>query len=111
MKRGVVTKHSFADVLAVFLSQVSRHPSGPSVLLLLFPCRPPAIFRFIVSVIVDAVQSLTLWRRSHVSKEIFEHLPPSSANLYPSTAVVVPSGIFRVSASLDHVCPNAVSWR
>ena len=78
------------------------------VLLLLFPCGPAAIVRFVVAINVNAVDcGFREWARAHVSQECGE-VAPFSADLYPTPTVVLEHGPPMVFAPTTHVEPRAV---
>ena len=68
---------------------------------------PTAIFRFVVSIVVDAVNRLAVWTFSYVSKKCLK-VVPSFANLNSSAAVSVIPFVRRVLATLDHLEPTFV---
>ena len=68
---------------------------------------PTAIFRFVVSIVVDAVNRLAVWTFSYVSKKCFK-VVPSFANLNSSAAVSVIPFVRRVLATMDHLEPTLV---
>jgi len=71
-------------------------------------CRPATIAQFITALIVDAVNALALWPLTHVRKEVREALAPLPAVAYPDTAsaVILPTDVFRVGATLNHHPPG-----
>lgn len=87
-----------------------------AVLKLFFSCRPPAIRRFIVSVVVDSVQCSICWAFAHVSKKIKEPsiwfvpsiCPPAVADSYSTSTPIMIIRKFFVVASLNHRGPTVV---
>ncbi len=77
------------------------------VVVLLKACRPTAIVRFIVPVIVDAVDAVLRRRaRTHVGIEICE-VVPSLTDLDPAPAIVGELVIGGVDAALADATPDA----
>lgn len=68
---------------------------------------PPAILRFVVSVVVDSVEAMR-WCRSlsHVSKEVFKAVLPAVADGNSSTAVPSKACVLLVRAPLSHHLPD-----
>lgn len=58
-----------------------------------FPIGPNAIFRFVVSIIVDAVKSCAWWPFAHVGEERCERIAPPVAHLNSTTTIVAVSDI------------------
>lgn len=77
---------------------------------LLLPCSPPAIFGFIITVIINAINGKTLWPKAHVRKEIVKNFPPF-AYRYPSSSIIVVVCVLWVIASCSHRGPNIVFSR
>lgn len=74
----------------------------------LFPmCDPSAIPRFVVSVIVNAVQLFSFRFLSHVSKEVYKYFP-SVTDSYSTSTVVTINRRFRIRASLNHIGPTSI---
>lgn len=73
---------------------------------LLFCSRPTTVFGRIGTVVVDAVERVTLRRlTAHVSKKIFVDGPPF-ANSNASTAIAVIAVAFWIVASVAHANPS-----
>lgn len=79
----------------------------PSVPRLVLVARPLAIARFIVTVVVDTIQTCTWWLFAHISKEVGK-CKPRSINFYTTPTVVGIAGIFRISATLRHSYPRMI---
>lgn len=97
----ILQDHRFAveryDVVASIMTQ------------LLGSCRPNAVCRTIVSVVIDTIQRVFWrWSPSNVCKEIRKSVfsKPAITNSYPSTTVIVEPDVFRVSAPFTHSAPN-----
>ena len=71
---------------------------------------PSAIFRFVVSLIVNTINRRAAGALPHVGKKVLKNLPPV-ANGYATPAVVVERGVFRILASVAHGRPTAPSRR
>ena len=78
----------------------------------LFRCRPSAIPRLIVSVVVDSVKEMNaFWFIAHISQEIREALSPAFANSdSTSTAIFVACGARKITA-LAHASPRSIFRR
>lgn len=78
---------------------------------LLFPCRPTAIARLVVSVIVLPIQGVIVGRSlTHVSQEVLKPIAPapSLADANASTVVARVGHLQSRSASLVHAIPETV---
>jgi hypothetical protein len=76
---------------------------------LLFGRGPAAIFRFIVSIVVNSFKGERfVWFPSHVSKEVAKTGAPSFANSDPSASISRPVPIIRVFASGFHGGPRNI---
>lgn|SRR3990167_5267902 len=83
-------------------------PLAALVFLLLFPCGPAAITRFVVSVNVNTVDcSVGEWAGSHVPQECSE-VAPFFADLYPATSVILEHGAPTILTTTAHVDPCPV---
>lgn len=82
------------------------------VIALLRICSPSAIFRTIVSVYVDAINTM-LWRRTftHIGKKILKRVTPTVANSYTTCAVVFIMAIVRVVTFLLYRLPCFIFGR
>lgn len=99
-----------SQVSSTHRSAVNDHPPVIATIVRLF-CyrRPSTIGRFVVSVIVDAVNRvLQGWSRPHISHEVVESCitKPSIANCDASAAIIGILLIRCVSASTNHCSPN-----
>jgi hypothetical protein len=72
---------------------------------------PAAVSGFIVSIVVDAVNTVSSgWSWTHVEKKIGEAVDtcPSIADCNASSPITWPSGRFAITATTPHVLPRAV---
>lgn len=75
---------------------------------LFFPSRPAAVSRFVVSIVVDAVERVAIRRfRSHIRKKV-RKCTPTIANRDAPTAVILPVPRAGIGASLNHSIPSTV---
>ena len=83
----------------------------PRIAVLLLGSSPPAIFRAVVTIVVDAVNGM-LGRRfaSHVIKEAVK-VVPSFANPYPTTTIIAVSNIVGVVTTIFHCSPRIIFRR
>jgi hypothetical protein len=77
------------------------------VFVLLRPCRPSTVGRFVVSVVVDAVKRQTGWLLAHVSEKVFKAVQPSVAHGYAAATVVFKFFDVWIVAARFHVGPRA----
>ena len=78
---------------------------------LLFPGAPLAIARFVVAVIVDAIEGEPERPLAHVREKSFERVAPTIADGDAATAVIAPVLMPGVKAALLHRIPTAIGWR
>lgn len=74
--------------------------------------RPSTVGRFVMAVVVDAIQRVFrsgTW--PHIGVERGERVPPSFAHCNSATAVIMKSGIARITAALFHGRPDVVFRR
>lgn len=89
--------------------KLARRSPLPFVGLLLSVCRPSAIIRRIISVIVYPVNRMFFCgRASHVGKEVTK-IVPSLANLYTPAPVVFEMFVISISTSLAHRNPDVIN--
>jgi hypothetical protein len=81
-----------------------------SVLGLLSACRPSAVARFVVAVVVDTLQRPAIRHRSHVVNEGLEGGSPAFANGDAASSPHVKSERSRVVASRLHLRPRFAFW-
>jgi hypothetical protein len=75
---------------------------------LLLRCRPTAIFGGIVAEVIDSFNACT-WRAwTHVCKEVFKRISPTTANFNPTCPVFVVAGMILVVTSAFHRAPSTV---
>ncbi len=89
---------------------VPGDPSGSAVVSsLLALCSPAAVFRGVVSVIVDAVNRVFIRRSfAHVCEEVVKRCLPSIANTNSPAAIVGVSSGRRDGASLPDASPGHI---
>lgn len=76
--------------------------------LLLVPCSPSAIFRSVISIIVNTVNRMFICRTwPHVGNKVVEQ-EPSFANGNPSTSVMLKEFYIRISAASLHCTPSKI---
>ena len=93
----------------VHFSAERLNPSGTASLVhaLLVACGPAAVVRFVVAVIVDAIQRVAWgWTLTHVSEERRVVHPPATHG-DASASVVGVVAVFRVQASAFHPIPDS----
>ncbi len=74
---------------------------------LLAPCRPSAVCRFVIAVVVDAVNRMIRRRSmSHVGQECLERLAPSVAHANAASAVIAPFVGSGIHASFADTKPH-----
>ncbi len=71
---------------------------------LFFSCRPSAILRGIVTIVVDALDAVLGRRITHVGIEVFKRLP-TLADLNATRTVVMVRGAARILTSVFHTSP------
>ncbi len=92
-------------------SIIRDHSIAAGVSILLRCRRPAAVFRAVISVVVNSVETMAWrWARSHVLKKCLERQPPF-ANDNPSPAITIESWVMSIVASLKHSGPHAILWR
>lgn len=74
---------------------------------LLFSRCPSAISRFVVAVVVDAVDCESSRFRTHIREEVFKLLPPF-ANCYSTPAVILEALAFGIATAVKHRTPRVV---
>ena len=91
------------------LSKILNAPTARTLITrLLQDCGPSAIPRSVRPVVVDAVDAVTLWARTHISKKCRKGIDPFVADGYSSTAVAFVSLVVSVQASSLHSVPNSI---
>ena len=73
-------------------------------------CIPAAVARFIVTIVVNALNSKAIWAYSHISQKIIKR-QPSFAHCNSTAAVVLKAGIVWVCRSLNELRPCFVRTR
>jgi hypothetical protein len=71
---------------------------------LLGRCRPPAVFRRIVPIVIDAIERVARRPLAHIRQKV-PKIFPSLANADPSTAVEMETALFLITAPLFHIKP------
>lgn len=86
--------------------------SSAAVLTLQKFCRPATVARFVIAVVVDAVERMFRRRRfAHVGVEGFERIKPAVANYNASRSVITVCRGSGIKASLPHILPDDVRSR
>src|SRR5438445_9603020 len=83
-------------------------PSGISFLLKL--CRPSAVIRLVVSIIVFSINAFVLWCLPHVREKRFKGVTPSIAHGYSSPSIVSKLMEVRVVAAFLNPHPRSVGF-
>lgn len=78
------------------------------VRVLLFMCRPSAIARFVIAIVVDSLNRQLTWSTPHVSEERSEAVAPAIADLNSARSIVTKLRAFRVVAALNHRVPHMI---
>jgi hypothetical protein len=88
-------------------SSLERKESVPSRVPLLFSiCRPTAVVRFVISIVVNAVERVVgRWAKTHIGEECFED-SPSFADFNSSASVFREARMVSSEASFSHVYPR-----
>lgn len=95
------------------LAFVREQLVGNTIIPLFSPRRPSAIFRFVVSVVINSLKRVAsfAWRLyAHIGEEVHEAAPPF-ADGYPAFFVVFECRIRWSRAARDHVAPRHVGGR
>jgi hypothetical protein len=101
-----VSPRAFADADAFAVDRYQ--PTSRSVRLLLNWRSPNTIIRRVWTIIVAAVDAMTCGRTpSHISKEVFKFIP-AFADRDSSSAVAIPSLVFRTGAAPFHRLPYPI---
>lgn len=80
----------------------------PSIHCLFCSSRPATIARFIITVVIDAVERMFGGKtRAHVGKEQDE-IVPSLTDCNPTTAVVGKAFVVWIATTTEHSCPNII---
>lgn len=74
---------------------------------LLFGCCPAAIGRFVIAVVVNAIERATLWSGTHIVKERRE-VAPLGADRYSACAVTMVEPVKDIRAARVHGSPTCV---
>lgn len=82
--------------------------SQASILRLLFTRCPPAVARFVVTVVVYPLQRQALRPLTHVGKEVLERMAPAATHSNAATTVVLPRPIIGIGTTLAHGEPNPI---
>lgn len=79
------------------------------VVCLFFSGGPSAVSRFVVPVIVDAVNGMTVRRHSHVVNEELERCTPSFTDVDSAPTIEMEVFSFRIGATVSHAAPYTES--
>jgi hypothetical protein len=89
-------------------THVRHEPSVSSIVGLLLWCRPSAILRIVVTIVVSSIQHVQIgWPITHVGSEVPEINPPV-AHDNSSTSVVSIFRVVRIPATGQHGLPNPI---
>lgn len=80
----------------------------PLIQALLFPCRPSAVLRRVITIVVDAVKRAPEWARPHVSEKRREIIRPLFTHTDASPPVSRIRRVPRITASLLRSMPTGV---
>jgi hypothetical protein len=70
---------------------------------------PTAVARFVVAVVVDAINRKSIGPLAHVGKELFKRIPSSAYRNSPSSIVLKVLTAW-IGASFNHSSPNTISF-
>ena len=76
-----------------------------TVSVLLYSSCPSTVTRFVISVVINAVQKCAFWPLSHVCKKQSE-VVPSITDQDPSRAVILKTDVIRICATFVHFSPR-----
>ena len=85
-------------------------PGAPLVSLLLLSGCPARVLWSVVSIVVDAIQRVTVRTRTHVRSKLMKVSDPFIANLYTPPAVVLVLAVVRIVAAPFHALPDRIKW-
>lgn len=95
----------FSPLRKCFCLPIEFYPMVIAAVVVLFlACSPSAVFRRIAKGVINSVKRFSMWRLSHICKEIFKFIP-ALTNCYPSTTVIWICSMLRIIASLQHAIP------
>ena len=77
-----------------------------SIVSLLKSRSPFAVFRGIVSIIVDALKGESFWSVTHVAYKVCKIIKPPTTNCNPPSTVPMKQGVVRIGNSLLHSRPR-----
>lgn len=92
--------HSFATESQTMITR--------TISLLLFRCRPLAVFRRVSKIIIDALKRQSCGRIAHVGVKVFKTLPAVTDRNAAST-IAMKFSIVRIPTTPNHRTPNPVS--
>ena len=81
----------------------------PSIVSLLFRSRPFTIGRFVIAIIIDALERVASFSRPHISEKIFKFEPPF-AELNSTTPIQLIVSSVRIAATFEHARPAFIGW-
>lgn len=121
---GFFDRHSFSKSLIECVSMYSKklrylreikffsinsvNPVYTSIVSLLFSSAPSAIRRFIMSIVVDPINSHALWLSPHIDKKILETIKPTITHNNPAPTIIMVKTIVRVIAPLFNAAPRLI---
>ena len=86
------------------------HNGVSPIVVLLLAGRPLAVVGFVVALVVDPIQALSLGSVAHILVEVLELSPPL-ANSNPPTTVIMVVFVLRILAPLQHSYPRLIDRR
>lgn len=93
----------------VALAVVRQDAIRPLIVALLQLRRPAHVARFVVAVVIDAVERVAeRWTRADIGVENFERIAPALAHADAASAVGLIGWIIRIVAALSHAAPCRV---
>lgn len=75
---------------------------------LFFSCHPFAIFKRVVSIIIDPIKGKPVWSWGHIKKKFLKRFSPFGTNTNASAAIPLVVFIGRVKAPLYHCVPHII---
>lgn len=97
---------------AVRFPIVGKHPIVASIPVLFLPGSPPAVFRFIPSIGINSIDSVTQrWLSSHIRQEVIKGVSPAVTNADPTASVIFVKLECWQVATVQHCRPRSVLRR
>lgn len=92
-----------------FAFDLDKH-GAPLVSLLRFFVSPSAVSRLVVPIVIDSINRVLFWSRSHIGDKIVVTGKPSVAYCYATASIISKSPVIRVVTSVLHRRPNIVGF-